>query len=969
MVKTAKKNFFSRNSDIFTLIAITVAILALSAIKFFTKFDYRIYDILIRLSPKVKQEENLLLVDIEDVSLNREGTWPWTRDLLGNVLISMKELGAYNAVFDIEYLSPANKGAVGNIASVTEETFGNGEQQIAYNIEEFSSSIQRGETNARNASQKASELTGKVDEILYGMYNSIYEGVNRDFDDYFARSIQFFGNTSLTINAYDIKIERGQENKDYEKERFLFNVKDPKERIRRENEEATRNAKAEKGFVPALYSLGKRAAGEGFTNVILDSDGSRRRIELFNYHEGKYIGQLAFAPLVRMLDVQSFERKRKSLILRGALFPGKEKREDIKIPLDENGRMMINWQHSTYNDSFRHVPVYMVLDLDKLEHDTIESLKELALLGGTDYGAKGNAEETELSTWISYVPDIVESYKQLIGEKTRLLSLCEGFDIHGKAIGGGITDQEYQAYFSAKAQFFQELESFSQSLLSLAASAEESTAKAIKKFASVLEQYQKLHQSLAIEFANSFCLIGNSATASTDLGVTPFQSGYPNLGTHANVANTILQKDFIRCVNLYTAILLVFAFTLAVLLLTRKFSAFAKNAVGLVYLLPPTLIFCILMIAFRIYVPIVAPFLLALFTYITQMVLNFALAEKEKKTLRRGFDAYVAPEVVNQIVKNPSLLSLGGANKRMTALFSDVRTFSGFTECINREEGEQHGAVRLVDILNGYLGVLSDAIMDCHGTIDKYVGDEIVSFFGAPVDDPLNAYNACLAGIRMKQAEAIYNEEHKDELPIHPVTHTPFLLKSRVGINTGDMVVGNMGTQKKLNYTVMGNNVNLASRLEGTNKAYDSWIMCSESTWQEANSGQTQGLLVARQLDCVRVINVEKPVQIYSIAGLKSDLKKEELESVELFNKAMEWYLKGREEGADPKDIKDFSKAKKLFSDAYRCNPTSDVQDKNYISPEKKMIVRCENYIVNGLPRDVNGDVIKWDGVYTMTSK
>ena len=189
------------------------------------------------------------------------------------------------------------------------------------------------------------------------------------------------------------------------------------------------------------------------------------------------------------------------------------------------------------------------------------------------------------------------------------------------------------------------------------------------------------------------------------------------------------------------------------------------------------------------------------------------------------------------------------------------------------------------------VGVLSDAIMNCHGTIDKYVGDEIVSFFGAPVDDPLNAYNACIAGIRMKQAEVIYNEEHKDELPIHPITHTPFLLKSRVGINTGDMVVGNMGTQKKLNYTVMGNNVNLASRLEGTNKAYDSWIMCSESTWLEANSGQTEGLLAARQLDCVRVINVEKPVQIYSIAGLKSELKKPLRVWVSLSRRWRSWYL------------------------------------------------------------------------------
>ena len=319
-------------------------------------------------------------------------------------------------------------------------------------------------------------------------------------------------------------------------------------------------------------------------------------------------------------------------------------------------------------------------------------------------------------------------------------------------------------------------------------------------------------------------------------------------------------------------------------------------------------------------------------------------------------------QVVSQIVKNPEKLRLGGVNTRLTALFSDVRKFSGFTECVNREEGEEHGAERLVAILNDYLGLLSNAIMSQKGTIDKYVGDEIVSFFGAPVANPDNAFDACVAGIRMKQAEDIYNTEHAAELPIHPKTGTPFLLKSRVGLNTGDMVVGNMGTEKKLNYTVMGNNVNLASRLEGTNKEYDSWIIASESTWNDANRGENEGKLIARQLDCVKVINVEKPVQIYSIVGLRSELSAAEIEASDIFNSAMEFYLKGRETPDQPKNPDDFKKAIELFEKAYNCFHTSDPQDPGFISMEKKMILRCNEYLKNGIPKI-------WDGVYTMTTK
>ena len=358
--------------------------------------------------------------------------------------------------------------------------------------------------------------------------------------------------------------------------------------------------------------------------------------------------------------------------------------------------------------------------------------------------------------------------------------------------------------------------------------------------------------------------------------------------------------------------------------------------------------------AFHVYIPLFVPLVYALVTYFSLMILNFILLEGDKKFLQNTFGAYVAPEVVSQLVKNPDMVKLGGNSEQLTALFSDVKTFSGFTEVINNEEGEERGAARLVEILNHYLGALSDAIMENKGTIDKYVGDEIVSFFGAPVPDKDNAFNACVAGIRMLQAEAQYNLENKDTLPKIPETGEPFYLHSRVGLNTGNMVVGNMGSDKKLNYTIMGNNVNLASRLEGTNKAYGSWIMASDSTWQKADRGEHKGLLVARKFDCVRVINVVRPVQIHNILGLRNELPSAQIEAAELFNQGIEWYLKGSDTPEVPKDPEDLKKAYEYFQKAKECYP----EDKS----SEVFMQRCVMYLKTGIPEI-------WDGVFTMKSK
>ena len=966
MERKKKNGIFKRLSSVWILLLVIVLCIGLAATNVQQKVDYRFYDFMLGISKAPETVPEIMLVDIGDTALNEYGSWPWSRDIIADVLLRLKEAGAKTAVFDIEYLTASSLGVDDNINAVTAEAFSNGESSISSAVSSFARAVGSGEVQPSEAVDASDALiSNTVDPVLFSMYQDISNGLNRDYDDYFARTVQFFGNTSMTINMRDIKIDVSPEDEAYADSRFLFgNVSDPKGLIGEGNAYSLKEEKSTEGmdFVPAFNKIISRAAGAGFTNVIVDRDGTRRRVELLNSHgNGRYTGQLAFAPLVRLMDVQSMERKARSLVLRGALIPGQTERQDITIPLDPHGRMLINWLPTRYEESFKHFGVEYIKYLDDQEEAVYRCLVELAQADLSEL-------DEDTASFIQNAEYLVQSYEEILEMKEYLLSLCQGFDINGIAIDGGISDSDYSDYFAMRDEYFENAEAFAVSLHDMGIS-DESLSETIEALWDNATTYRE-NDSIVKQYAgNSFAIIGNSATASTDLGVTPFWRRYANLGTHANVANTIIQKAFIRYVDVWWGIVFAFIFCLIVILLTEGKTPGKKSVFGLLYLLVPTGILFLLMVLFRVYVPITVPLVLSAITYIVELANSFITSEREKNTLRRGFSSYVSPEVVSEIVKNPQLLGLGGVNKRITALFSDVRTFSGFTECINREEGEGHGAVRLVEILNGYLGVLSDAIMAQKGTIDKYVGDEIVSFFGAPIDNPNNAFDSCIAAIRMKQVEEEFNREHEKELPIHPITKTPYLLKSRVGLNTGDMVVGNMGTEQKLNYTVMGNNVNLASRLEGTNKAYDSWIIASESTWNEANSGENEGKLVAKMLDCVKVINVEKPVQIYSIQGLKSEISAAQIEGTALFNKGMEWYLKGRESPDGKKDLEDFIKAKHYFEEAWNCYHTVEEQDKSFITTERKMIERCDTFLKKGLPKDENGIVLPWDGVYTMKSK
>jgi adenylate cyclase len=308
-------------------------------------------------------------------------------------------------------------------------------------------------------------------------------------------------------------------------------------------------------------------------------------------------------------------------------------------------------------------------------------------------------------------------------------------------------------------------------------------------------------------------------------------------------------------------------------------------------------------------------------TYSLVVSYSFFFEEREKKLVRGAFQQYMSPEVISQVLDRPELLRLGGDAKQLTAMFTDIRGFTALSEGLT--------PAALVELLNEYFSEMTEVIFKHQGTLDKYIGDAIMAFWGAPLDIPDHAARACRAALEMAGALARLQER--------------WLQQGRpridigIGINTGPMLVGNMGSERRFNYTIMGDSVNLASRLEGVTKTFGTRVIISESTRAEVLSSAT-----VRELDMIRVKGKTKPVTIYELLGPGDERARWE-DLIDRFGEALQCYRGGR-----------WAEALALFQTLQRDYPND--------GPTRTFIERCATLIEES-PAEA------WDGVYVMRSK
>jgi len=228
--------------------------------------------------------------------------------------------------------------------------------------------------------------------------------------------------------------------------------------------------------------------------------------------------------------------------------------------------------------------------------------------------------------------------------------------------------------------------------------------------------------------------------------------------------------------------------------------------------------------------------------------------EKEKKFIRNTFSNFVSKVIVDELLKHPEMIKLGGERKEITVLFSDIRSFTTLSEKYQPEE--------IVGILNNYLSRMTTTIFKYEGTLDKYVGDEIMAFWNAPLPQEDHATLACLTALEMMKELDLFNQEMPPE----------YRLNIGIGINTGDAIVGNMGSTSRMDYTLIGDTVNTGARLEGTNKIYSTNIIISEFTYEKVKD-----FFICRLLDKIKVKGKSIPVSIYELVDVKEGFDIESL--------------------------------------------------------------------------------------------
>ncbi len=362
------------------------------------------------------------------------------------------------------------------------------------------------------------------------------------------------------------------------------------------------------------------------------------------------------------------------------------------------------------------------------------------------------------------------------------------------------------------------------------------------------------------KLAGKLVLLGTSAIGLFDIKTTPVDAAIPGVEVHAQVLESMISKSFLTRPNFAIAVEVSAAilFGLVLILLVPMVSVLS------VFLLGATMAAALVGMSWYVFIrqsiliDVAYPLISSLVIFLLLVFINYFREEQERSKVRSAFGQYLSPDLVEQLAENPEKLVLGGETRELSILFSDVR---GFTTISETYKSDPQG---LTTLINRLLTPLSNAVMDTGGTIDKYMGDNIMAFWNAPLDNDAHARDACTSALSMLVRLEKLNVERKIEAE---ESNIPFLpLEVGIGINTGECVVGNIGSDMRFDYSVLGDSVNLAARLEGQTKTYGVSIIIGSKT-----AAQVEETFAILELDLIRVKGKTEPEVVFTVLGSTSD--------------------------------------------------------------------------------------------------
>jgi len=880
-----------------SFIRLTLAAFAVSSLLFFTSLDNKFFDLFLRFLPSLTENKKVFVLTLDDDSISYAGGFPFRREVMADVVILLKELGVQTIAFDLSYLDESPYRLDPEYAA---EVFGNYLDKKFTLLDEASSTVI--DAIGPATSRRDRELYKKDMESLYSSVRGELEDslslLTRDVDEYFAHALAFSACSWLTLTMLrqeDI-FEGGEIASDEKIDQYLSEYIALKDVVNDKDRKTPDMA----GVMPAIYKLMSRSKGAGFVNASPDNDGFRRRINLLVKYKGAYYGHLALMGMKEKLGYTSIEVSNKAVTL---LKDGGK----LRIPRAQDGTMLLKWPKKTFYN-------YNIMSLIQLiQHTVIEPVfaRNIALMNDSGFFFYW---DNGLNPWEYY----------LESERIKNASFAEN----------GAAGTEWLAardnFFSSCAAF---LDGNYEKTILADVGDDIDTADFVRElFDACRGQFNRMMEIRkdAAVLQDSFCVIGADATSMTDNGLITFQENYPNVGTYAVAANMMLSGEFLSDTPKIIPAIIAFFYSLLIGFLLSRFGNKMSLITGVSGLLLLSGAFAAFFMISKIYVGFAVPLAAVSLTFISMMAVKFLTASREKAFLHNAFSRYLAPEVITELINDPDKLNLGGEKREMTAIFTDIQGFSTISEKLD--------PVRLVQLLNRYLTAMSNIIMENLGTIDKYEGDAIIAFFGAPVFRENHPALACRSALAMKAAERELNKTVMEE----KLSPTP--LFTRIGINTGEMVVGNMGAENKMDYTIMGNAVNLAARLEGVNKQYHTGgILISEYTRKKLGE-----YFLIRRLDRVRVVGINTPLRLYELLAIND-------EKLSLSNgKVSRNEIERWEEAIDLYEKRNFSEALGLFKSIMEKNPDDKVAE--------LYTARCAKFETNP-PSD------NWDAVNNLTEK
>ena len=417
-------------------------------------------------------------------------------------------------------------------------------------------------------------------------------------------------------------------------------------------------------------------------------------------------------------------------------------------------------------------------------------------------------------------------------------------------------------------------------------------------------------------FRDKYVFFGFSAPGLYDLRSAPVDGVYPGVEIQATLLDNFLSGDFMRRSSTWLTITIVFFLALSCAISASVFSSPGGSVtVGFIFFSIPVFV------SFGSYfhglwLPLVVQEISVAFTVALALVVNYATEGKQKRFIKNAFQQYLSPAVIEQLIQHPERLKLGGERRVLSIFFSDLQGFTSMSEGLDPEE--------LTALLNDYLSAMTNIIHEENGTVDKYEGDAIIAFWNAPLEVPEHAVRAVRAAIRCQQVLAQMRPAFKER-----IGKDMFM---RIGINTGPVVVGNLGSHTRFDYTMIGDAVNIAARLEGANKQFGTYTMISQPTRDMLGD-----IMAVRELARIAVVGRREPIVVYE--PMTAEEYETRKKTLEIFSRGLQLFYKG-----------EFSQALEIFSTVREFDP-----------PTAAYAKKCRA-MMDALPD-------AWQGIWVMESK